>query len=326
MKSVVVASDPFVEEQAKQLLSSGAVETVVAGVLLAAAREPSVLFGPLQIVSGGTGAGLLAIDGRVRQPGKGAQRPRGFKEDEAIPAAAYVGAPAFAAAVFAALSLTGNDVTRAVFAPAIAHASTVSPARKELLNRISRKGAQALAHEDLAGELVAAVGKMAGGLLTKEDLAVDAIAVTRCDVEERGGRTVAIAPWSRGITTVVAGTRVEIVLAADARGRVAAACYEVAEDGIMIGAFDLKIPKHATPVLRGKERTKPGDVIAAPAPLAILQGKSGWEAVVGATSSTSDALLEAASHAELNELLKSLGATATAIARIDDRLSVLKGG
>ena len=326
MKSVVVCSDPIVEEQAKQLLTAGAVETVLAGALVAAAREPSVLFGPLQIVTGGTGAGLLAYDGRVRQPGKGAQRPRGFKEGEEIPAAAYVAAPAFAAAVFAALSQTGNDRTTAVFAPAIAQAGTLSPARKDLLNRIARKGAQALAHDDVAGEIVAAVGKMAGGLLTQEDLAIGPPAVERLELEERGERSIAVAPWSRGISTVVPGTRVEIIVAADARGRIAAACWEVAEDGLVLGAFDLKIPKHASPVLRGKTRTKPGDVIPAPAPIAILQGKQGWEAVVGASTATSDALVEAAAHSELNEVLKSIGASATAIARTDDRLRVMKGG
>src|SRR5579862_1370370 len=88
-QKAATASDPVVAEAAREALSRGnAVDAVVTGVLVAAARSASVLLGPLQALVGGAGAGLLAVDGRVRQPGTGAPRPRGFVEGTPIPDAA----------------------------------------------------------------------------------------------------------------------------------------------------------------------------------------------------------------------------------------------
>lgn len=320
MKSAIVASDPVVAEHAGALLTTGAVETVVAGALVAAARDASVLFGPLQILIGGAGAGLLAVDGRVRQPGLGAARPRGFREEDEIPDAAYVGAPAFAAAAFAALALSGNDATRAVFAPALAAARVASKPRHELLERISRIGAFALAESATAGELVAAVGKIAGGLLTAHDLASAKASVEKCVVSSNDDREMACAPWSTA--TRAATSTIHFVLAADIRGRVAAASYEVSSDAVPIGAFDLAAPRHAAPVLRGKERVKPSDALPACAPLAIFQTKAGWEAVVGAGDLTTEGIVERSSGA-IADAVRKLGTSARAIVRADDRLTVL---
>lgn len=322
MKNAITASDPIVAEQAGALLATGAIETVLAGALVAAAREPSVLFGPLQIIVGGAGMGLLAVDGRVRQPGRGVERPRGFRPEDEIPEAAYVGAPSFVSAVFAALAMSGNDATRATFGPAITAGKAVSKERAAFLDRISRRGPQALADADVAGELVAAAGRIAGGLLSTEDLATPTPSIEKCSVDSRDDREIAIAPWAANASG--SGARVEVVVAADARGRIAAACYEVATDAVPLGVFDLSAPKHAAPVLRGQERVRPGDALAAPAPLAIFQGKSGWEAIVGASDLTLETLLERATG-ELIEVVRALGPSARMIARADDRVRVLQG-
>lgn len=319
MKSAIVASDPVIAEQAGALLTTGAVEAVVAGALVAAARDASVLFGPLQILIGGAGAGLLAVDGRVRQPGLGAARPRGFREEDEIPDAAYVGAPAFAAAVFAALALSGNDVTRATFAPALAAARVLSKARHELLDRVSRIGAFALAESSTAGEIVAAVGRIAGGLLTAQDLASAKATVEKCAVSATGDREIACAPWSSDARA--ATSTIHFVLAADARGRVAAASYEVSSDAVPLSAFDLAAPRHASPVLRGRERTRPGDALPACAPLAIFRTKAGWEAVVGAGDLTTDGIVQR-TVGSIGDSLRKMGSSARAIARSDDRLTV----
>lgn len=320
MKSAIVASDPVVAEQAGALLATGAVETVVAGALVAAAREASVLFGPLQILIGGAGAGLLAVDGRVRQPGLGAARPRGFREEDEIPDAAYVGAPAFAAAAFAALALSGNDATRATFAPALSAARALSKPRQELLERISRVGAFALAESATSSELVAAVGRISGGLLTAEDLASAKATVEKCVLKANDDREIACAPWSTGARAQ--SSTIHYVLAADARGRIAAACYEVSTDAVSIGAFDLAAPRHAAPVLRGKERVKPGDALPACAPVAIFQTSAGWEAIVGAGDLTTDGIVERGDGA-LGDVVRKLGSSARAIGRAGDRLIVL---
>ena len=77
--TAVSASDPRVAEAMESLLpKANAVDLVIGGVFAAAALEPSVLLGPVQVLLGGVGSGLRAIDGRTRQPGLGAPRPRGF--------------------------------------------------------------------------------------------------------------------------------------------------------------------------------------------------------------------------------------------------------
>ena len=323
MKSAIVASDSAVAEQATELLKIGAVEAVVGAAIIAAARHASVFFGPLQMLVGGTATALLAIDGRVRQPGLGTARPRGFKEEDQIPAAAYVGAPAFAGALFAALALTGRDATLAVFAPGIGAAKSHSKSRADFLNRIARQGAAALADNAVSGELVAAAGRVAGGLLTQEDLAAVRPDVIRCEIVEHDARRVAIAPWPAPRSRNARENKLEIIVAADARGQVAAACYEVASDALDIGAFDLAAPKSAAPVLRGQERVRPGDPIAAFAPLAISHRDALWEAVVGIAKSISGSdianALSSSDDVGLEDDLRALG-PAAAIMRAEDRV------
>jgi len=328
MNSAIFASDSIVAEQASDLLRTGAVEAVVGAALLAAAREPSVFFGPLQILVGGLGTGLFAIDGRVRQPGLGVVRPRGFRAEDEIPAAAYVGVPAFAGAVFAALALTGNDVTQTVFGPAISVAKTLSKPRAELLNRVARKGAGALADGDVSGELVAVAGRIAGGLLTQEDLTSARPEVGRSLVVENGDRRIAIAPWT-ATESPSSGAKIDIILAVDARGQVAAACYETSLDAIPLGAFDLSAPRSASPVLRGQTRTRPGEPIPTCAPLAITHGQSLWESVLGVAQAIDGHVLAGQLgdlDTDVESTLRSIGYEATAIVRAETRVRILRGG
>jgi len=91
--AVVIASDPEVLAAAEAALVRGnAVDAVAVGVLAAAGLHASVLLGPVQMLIGGAGAGLRAIDGRTRQPGLDNPRPRGFRPEDPIPAS---GLPAF---------------------------------------------------------------------------------------------------------------------------------------------------------------------------------------------------------------------------------------
>jgi gamma-glutamyltranspeptidase/glutathione hydrolase len=324
MKAAILASDSVVAEQATDLLKVGAVEAVVAAALVAAARDPSVFFGPLQMLVGGAGRGLHAIDGRVRQPGLGANRPRGFKGGEEIPAAAYVGVPAFAGAVFAALALTGNDATLGVFSPAISAAKAISKPRAEFLNRIARKGAAALAENDIAGELVAAAGRVAGGLLTQEDLAAVRPEVARCRVvehaDEHGTRRIAVAPWAND-ARAVSEAKIEIILAIDARAQIAAACYQTSSDAVPL-AFDLSAPKIAAPVLRGEERLPVGTPLGAAAPIAILSAGS-WDAAFGATQAVDVA--SGALQGDLDAIVAALGAGAIGIQHIESRMRLVRG-
>jgi hypothetical protein len=211
--------------------------------------------------------GLRAVDGRVRQPGKGTQRPRGFLPDEEIPRAARVGVPALPGAVAAALASFGKSTAAAVFGPALDAARAV-PERRHALERLARRGAQAIAEEAIAAEIVAAAGRLAGGLVTEADLADVRPGTEACAVEEMGERRIATVPWPTS-----ADRPVHAVAAADARGGLAVACFEVAEEGVAIPALGLVAPLLGEPVLRGTARVRPGEARVAPAPIALGDGE-----------------------------------------------------
>lgn len=254
-------------------------DAVVAGVFAAAATSPTVLLGPVQILFGGAGLGLRAVDGRVRQAGKGAPRPRGFTPEQTVAPAARVGVPTLPAALAAALASSGVLTLAQVMAPAIAQAE--GP-RKDLLRKIAQRGPSAIAAETFAGELVAVCGRLAGGLLTRDDLdaVLPAIVAARELPLQGPARRAAFVPWreaamagKRGEPSL-AGGRVHVVAAIDHRGLVAAACYEAREDGIAVEPLGLVAPFMASPVLRGQPRVRPGTPAVAAAPLALVRTTS----------------------------------------------------
>ncbi len=275
-RALAVASDPVAAAAATEMLARGnAVDAVVAGVLAAAGEHAGVLLGPVQILVGGPGVGLRAIDGRVRQPGKGVARPRGFLPDEAIPRAARVGVPGLPAALATALASFGKSTAAQVAAAGIALAASV-PERKAVLVRLSQRGPSALADAQIAGELVAAAGRNAGGVLTDQDLEDLRPSVEGCATFEMDGRRVATVPW--GATAIrdareagPSAADVHAVVAADVRGVLAVACYMAPspDEAASIEALGLSAPLLAAPVLRGTPRVRPGDLVAAAAPIAL---------------------------------------------------------
>jgi len=194
-RAAVVASDPEVEAVARELLGRGrAVDAVAAGVFAACARAPSVLMGPVQVLLGGGGAGLHAVDGRVQQPGKGLARPRGFRAGEDIPEAARVGSPALVAALSTAIASFGAVSLARVIAPAVDLARKRAPRRSALLARIAERGPLALSEARVAEELTAAAGRGQGGLLSDRDLEELRPKVVRAERTELGGGLVVRAP------------------------------------------------------------------------------------------------------------------------------------
>lgn len=261
------ASSASVAEAARGALQLGnAVDAVLAGLLVAAAESPAVLFGPLQILVAGAGAGLLAVDGRVRQPGLGAPRPRGFLAGESIPASAFVAVPALPAALAAAAAVLGSITLARLAGPALELARRVSPERAALLDRLARRGAQGLAEEPVAVELVAAAGRPAQGLLTREDLSSVLPGVVACEARQAGSTNVVTVPWrgSRGDSSCTG-----VVAACDPHGLVAVACYEAPVLGLPIPALGVVAPAFAAPVLRGSPRVRPGTPRAATSPIAL---------------------------------------------------------
>ena len=169
-KFSVAASNPNVVVAACSLLPRGnAIDALAAGVLAACADSPAVLLGPLQILVAGPGIGVRAVDGRARQPGKGTRRPRGFRPEDTIPAAARVGSPCLPAALAAAVAAFGTLSLARVAGPALELAKARSKLRAKVIARVSRVGPLALAEAEIQSELTAAAGLLASGLLTAED-------------------------------------------------------------------------------------------------------------------------------------------------------------
>jgi len=271
-RAVASASEGHVADAAAALLTRGnAVDAVVAGVFAAAAGAPGVLLGPVQILFGGAGLGLRAVDGRVRQAGKGSPRPRGFTEDQLIAPAARVGVPALPAALAAALASSGASTLAQVMAPAIAMAEG---ARRDVLKRIAQRGPSALLDESIAGELVNSCGRVAGGLLSRDDIDGVLPALIAATESERTKRPTAFVPWrddGRKTGEPKSAAHVHVVAASDHRGLVAVACYERRDDGVAIAALSLVAPFVASPVLRGQTRVKPGEPAPSPAPIALVR-------------------------------------------------------
>jgi Gamma-glutamyltranspeptidase len=286
-RAAAAASDGEALAAARDVLRRGhAVDAVVAGVFAACALAPSVLLGPVQLLVGGAGTGLHAIDGRVQQPGKGLPRPRGFQPDEAIPDAARVGAPALPAALSTALASFGGSSLSNVLGPAIEMARRASRPRRELLLRVAERGPLALTDARVAEHLVRVAGRGQGGLLSERDLEELRPAVARAERTRLEGGRLATVPWGgvgvRGLARIPGdvpdvlaaspGSAVtRIVAAVDGRARFAIACYEVAPRGLAIEALDLVAPFFASPVLRGRTRVPPAFPCLSPAPIALVE-------------------------------------------------------
>ena len=262
-KFAAAATQPAALAAASELaLRGNAVDAVCAGVLAAAAEDPSVLFGPLHVLVTGPGFGVRCIDGRLRQPGLGAPRPRGFVDDDEIPDAARVAIPALPAAVATAISMFGTVTAKRAFAPALEALERKHP-RRALLAALADRGPPALAADPFADALVAVAGRLAHGLVTRDDLRAPRAPAVAC--ESRDG--VAVAPFADEHERA---DGCHVVCAADHRGGLAVACYEVVADGLAIEALGVVAPLRARPVMRGERRVDPGAPLPCASTVALL--------------------------------------------------------
>src|SRR5262245_8057927 len=275
--ALAVASEPAAGEAAQAHLQAGgdAIGAVASGFFAAAGQAPGVLFGPLGLLIAQVGAGVRAFDGRQRQPGLEQRRPRGLGPEDTPPIAARVAAPSSIAALLVALRYGQPAPLAKLVAPGIAIAKQLGCERRAaVLEQIQRLGAAALSAPAIARALIHCAGATEGGLLGPADLA----AIPEIDHPARGHEPTRTAPWEtqRPARARVSETdwneqltRQQGLCARDARGGVAALCYERCSSGLSVEELELLLPLHAVPPRRGIPRVTPGSFLPAPTPLSI---------------------------------------------------------
>jgi gamma-glutamyltranspeptidase/glutathione hydrolase len=256
------------------LLAGGsAVAAVLCGFFAAAGAYSGVLLGPLSVLVAGVGVGARAFDGRLRQPGHGSKRPRGFLGEEPIPQGAYVAVPGAIAAAAVALAYEGERGLGALVRHGVQRAERAgAESRAGLLRVVRGLGAQAFGDPAFVRPMMHVAGPSEGGLLTSTDFAVVPpeidVQATAHPSDESWFET----PWASEIEGDGAsspdGTQY-VVVAFDNRGVAAAASFLRAKEGVSFDAMELTAPRTASPVLRGVTRVAPGERLACPASLAI---------------------------------------------------------
>jgi gamma-glutamyltranspeptidase/glutathione hydrolase len=155
-----------------------------------------------------------------------------------------------------------------------------------VLERIVRQGASAMSAPQIADALIESAGRVAGGLLTRDDLEKVRPSLMACDRKTIGAIDVAACPWgARALFDAdadpVDGGATEIVAAGDVHGLTAIACFDAPEEGTSVEALGLKAPWRAAPVRRGLTRVRPGEPRAAAAPIALCLRGAALEHALG---------------------------------------------
>jgi gamma-glutamyltranspeptidase/glutathione hydrolase len=284
--SQAASTDPDAEAAASEVLAAGGsgVDAIIGGFLGAAAAREAVLLGSLVALVGGVGVGARLIDGRPCQPGRGVRRPRGYREAEAIPDAALAAAPRSLGALALLHAYGAVKPMGALARPAAALArQRGARERAKVLDAVGRSGAAALG--GLAHALLRAAGSGAGGLLGEDDLALaPGDEAARFAPVAAAALELAVPPWAapRGPSAAPSGLRVDVLVAADGRGLVAAIAFGRDDEGPALPEHELRLGRYAEPVRRGVPRVTPGTPCAAEAPIALLRrSHAGWYAALG---------------------------------------------
>ncbi len=169
LRALARSNDPLCEAAAGEELARGgsAIDAVLAGYFAAAGAYPGVLLGPVTLLLGGTGSGDRAFDGRVRQPGRNAKRPRGTLPGQEPPLAARVGVPCSVPALAVAVGYGAQATLRRLVQPGLVLARERGAERRAgVLARVGEVGALAFSEPELSRALVRAFGAPNDGLVT----------------------------------------------------------------------------------------------------------------------------------------------------------------
>jgi gamma-glutamyltranspeptidase/glutathione hydrolase len=272
-RAAALASEDLVEEVAAAELarSKSAVAAVVAGFFAAAGAHADVLLGPVTLLVAGIGTGGRVFDGRLRQPGLGAKRPRGFVSED-VPIASRVAISTSVAAATVALAYDRRaTLTAAARAGTRAAAAANAPERRRVLERVAEVGPAALAESSFVRPLLHLASPSQGGLLTPADFVAAGDLVLAAEERTSRGTNTLEPPWADlELEPVAPGGERHAVCAVDAEGVYAALAYERIGSGLEVPALGLVAPLGATPVRRGTPRVTPGQRLPAPAALAVI--------------------------------------------------------
>lgn len=272
-RAAALATDDRVEALASEELarSKSAVAAVVGGFFAAAGAHPDVLLGPLTLLVAGVGSGGRVFDGRLRQPGLGVRRPRGFVTDN-VPLASRVALPTGVAALTVALAYDRRATLTAVAKVGAREATAAgAPERARLLGRVASVGPAALAESAFVRPLLHLASPSEGGLLSPADFVAADDVAHEAHARLVRGTTWLEAPWADAKPEAVApGGERHGICAVDATGVYAALCYEQLGSGLDVPALGLVAALGAVPVRRGTPRVTPGARVMAFAPVAIV--------------------------------------------------------
>jgi gamma-glutamyltranspeptidase/glutathione hydrolase len=279
MRAAVISNDPIAEEAAQDFMLTGgsAVGAVLSGYFAAAGAYASVLLAPVSILVGGVGAGVRAFDGRLRQPGLGTKRPRGFKPGEAIPDAARVSVPNGVSAALVAHAYDAGQKLGSIMKAGISRAERVgAEGRAGLLRRVRAVGAGALSEPAFVRSMLQVAGPSQGGLITPADFGpvpeIDQPAAER----QRSSTALFEPSWAEEIAGDGESLGIGCAICAvDVRGVFATLTYRRTADGLPLEDLDLEAPLLAVPVQRGVTRVSPGAALPSPTPIALVRDASG---------------------------------------------------
>lgn len=279
VRADALSSDPAVQPIVRDTLArtASAVSAVAAGFFYAAGAYDDVLLSPTVLLVAGVGSGARAFDGRLRQPGVGAKRPRGFLETESVPQAARVALPTTVPAVSLALAYQGKGSLTGLVRPGVNAAEAAGArGRAAVLERIGAVGAQALGESAFVQPFLHLASPSEGGLLTAADFSAAADDLSVAALSQRHDAGVTLAPPFDAPASLDAALGAgEAIVAVDAQGVFAALCYRRLGAGLRADSLELIAPLAAAPVFRGKTRVRPGTRLLSPAPLAVRATDAG---------------------------------------------------
>lgn len=277
-RALASGSEPLACEAASELLRSGgsALAAVLAGFFAAAGADPAVLLSPVTILVAGIGMAPRAFDGRARQPGLGAKRPRGFLPHERIPDAARIAiAPGVHAAMVAHAFSPTQTLSPVIKAGISAAARAGAPRRVALLERIRQVGSHALTETPFSHAVLRVAGPAQKGLLAPPDLAPPRQLEVPPLRRRCGAAWSLTPPWAESAAELRSESGAEFALGAIDRHATLAAVHYRRSRGLFVDELELILPFLAEPVRRGVSRVKPGTPLPSRAALELIVDDNG---------------------------------------------------